>query len=119
MWISEIQAEAGLPAFEPNETTFVTEQNAYAIWQVAGDECELLSIAVKASERGKGIAKELMLRSHKELFALGVKTFFLEVRASNAAAISLYKKIGYRKIAERKNYYSNKEDAFIFSLDFT
>jgi ribosomal-protein-alanine N-acetyltransferase len=75
-----------------------------------------LSIAVKASERGKGLAKMLMEHCQKKLAVLGIKKYFLEVRESNAAAIALYKKFGYEKIAERKEYYSNKETAVIMQL---
>ena len=43
----------------------------------------------------------------------------LEVRKSNAAAISLYTKRGYKKAGERKNFYTNPaEDAEIMTLTF-
>jgi len=112
-WIKNIQAEANLPLWKPNSASWVLEQNAFVMWQIAGDECELLSIAVNAAERGKGYAKALMEHSHAELAKQGVKTFFLEVRENNAAAISLYEKLGYEKIAERKKYYADGECAVV------
>jgi ribosomal-protein-alanine N-acetyltransferase len=115
-WIGAIQKEAGLPLWKPNSTSWVFENKAFAIWQFAGGECELLSIAVKAAERGKGLAKTLMEHCQKKLAVFGIKKYFLEVRESNAAAIALYKKFGYEKISERKEYYSNKETAVIMQL---
>jgi ribosomal-protein-alanine acetyltransferase len=116
-WIGVIQKEANLPLWKPNSTSWVFDKKAFAIWQFAGGECELLSIAVKAAERGKGFAKMLMEHCNKKLSVLGIKKFYLEVRESNAAAISLYKKCGYEKIAERKEYYPNKETAIIMQLN--
>jgi ribosomal-protein-alanine N-acetyltransferase len=41
-------------------------------------------------------------------------TFYLEVRASNSAAISLYEKVGFRPYGRRKRYYSHPtEDAIL------
>jgi len=114
-WIKVIQSEAGLPLWKPNSTSWVLEHSAFAIWQVASDECELLSIAVNAAERGNGYAKILMEHSHKELAKQGFKKFFLEVRENNTTAISLYKKFGYEKIAERKKYYADGECAVVFT----
>jgi len=115
-WIGAIQRESGLPLWEPGSASWVVEQSAFAIWLITGHECELLSIAVKAALRGKGYAKVLMEHSQKELAKQGVKKFFLEVRESNATAISLYEKLGYKKIAERKKYYSDGENAVVMRL---
>jgi ribosomal-protein-alanine N-acetyltransferase len=116
-WIAAIQSEANLPLWKPNSTSWVLEKKAFAIWQAASDECELLSIAVKPAERGKGLAKTLMEYCHSELAKLGIKKFFLEARESNIAAISLYEKLGYKKIADRKKYYANGEAAVIMVLN--
>jgi len=114
-WIGVIQSEAGLPLWKPNSASWVLGQNAFAIWQVAVDECELLSIAVNVADRGKGYAKALMEHSHKELAKQGFKKCFLEVRENNTAAISLYKNFGYEKIAERKKYYVDGECAVVMT----
>jgi len=114
-WIGVIQRDAGLPLWKPGSTSWVLEQSAFAIWQVASYECELLSIAVNATERGKGYAKDLMEYSHKEFAKQGFKKCFLEVRENNVAAISLYKKFGYEKIAERKKYYADGECAVVMA----
>ncbi|MCL2208163.1 MAG: ribosomal protein S18-alanine N-acetyltransferase [Fibromonadales bacterium] len=101
------------PQWQPSSTSWVLDKKAFAIWQMAADECELLLIEVEESERGKGFGKMLMEHCHKELAAQGAKSFFLEVRVSNVAAIALYEKLGYEKIAERKKYYADGEDAVV------
>jgi ribosomal-protein-alanine acetyltransferase len=113
-WIAAIQSKANLPLWKPNSTSWVLRKKAFAIWQVAGDECELLSIAVEPAERGKGLAKMLMEYCCSELAKRGVKIFFLEARENNVAAISLYKKLGFEKFAERKKYYADGEGAIVF-----
>ena len=112
-WIAAIQGKANLPLWKPNSTSWVFERNAFAIWQAAEDECELLSIAVEPVEQGKGLAKMLMEHCHREFAGRGIKKFFLEVRENNSAAISLYRKFGYEKIAERKKYYPDGETAIV------
>jgi ribosomal-protein-alanine acetyltransferase len=117
-WIAAIQSKANLPLWRPNLTSWVLDKKAFAIWQAAGDECELLSIAVEPAEQGKGFARMLMAHCHKELAEQGFRSFFLEVREGNAPAISLYKKLGYEKVSERKKYYDNGENALIFKYYF-
>ncbi|MDR3001871.1 MAG: GNAT family N-acetyltransferase [Fibromonadaceae bacterium] len=110
-WIAAIH-----PLWKPNSSSWVLDKKAFAIWQTASDEAELLYIAVEASERGKGLAKTLMERCHKELIAQGIKKFYLEVSETNISAVSLYKKLGYEKIAERKEYYKNGETAVVMKF---
>jgi ribosomal-protein-alanine N-acetyltransferase len=116
-WIATIQSKANLPLWKPNSTSWILDKKAFAIWQVTGDECELLSIAVEPAERSKGLAKMLMEYCCNELAKRGIKKFFLEARESNVAAISLYKKLGFEKLAERKKYYADGEGAIMFALN--
>jgi ribosomal-protein-alanine N-acetyltransferase len=42
----------------------------------------------------------------------------LEVRQSNASALTLYKKLGFEVMGTRKNYYTKPdEDAFVMALE--
>ena len=48
----------------------------------------------------------------------GVTNIFLEVRASNASAIHLYEKYGFRQISVRKGYYTKPlEDALVMKRE--
>jgi len=43
----------------------------------------------------------------------------LEVRPSNTAAVTLYKKLGFAEIGRRPNFYSfPREDALLMRIDF-
>ena len=46
----------------------------------------------------------------------GVETMNLEVKTTNAAAISLYKKMGFEQCGIRKKYYHNRDDAMLMAL---
>jgi len=115
-WMASIQKASGLPFWKPNSTSWVVDKKSYVIWQKAGNECELLSVATKEDLRRKGFAKKLMEYSQNELKKLRIDKFYLEVRESNSAAISFYQKLGYEKISERKNYYEDTETAVVMSL---
>lgn len=64
-------------------------------------ECEIEHIAVKKSERNKGVGKKLMSLTDN------YKKIFLEVREGNQSAITLYEKCGFIKTRVRKNYYKS------------
>ena len=70
--------------------------------QMIIDEIEITNLAVKADFQKQGIASLLM----ESLFPF-IGSIFLEVRASNIAAIKLYEKFGFSKFNERKDYYHN------------
>ncbi|MFA4858532.1 MAG: ribosomal protein S18-alanine N-acetyltransferase [Candidatus Margulisiibacteriota bacterium] len=73
------------------------------------DEAHIINLAVNPLYRRRGIAAALVQHVLKD-----AKSFFLEVRKSNTAAIKLYEKIGFQVIDERKNYYAdNQEDALV------
>jgi [ribosomal protein S18]-alanine N-acetyltransferase len=77
--------------------------------QVAPDEREILNLAVHPEYRRCGIAKSLLGRAME--VARG--HWFLEVRESNAAAISLYRSLGFEAAGRRENYYSAPAEAAI------
>jgi ribosomal-protein-alanine N-acetyltransferase len=83
----------------------------FLLWRpVAGDETEILNLAVAESARRKGVAASLMQR----LIALRPGEYFLEVRASNTAAQSLYEKLGFFRDGLRRAYYHRPvEDAVL------
>jgi len=67
----------------------------------------ILTIDISPSHRRKGIAQRL-LREIEDIFKeKGVTTLRLEVREDNIAALRLYRKLGYKKIARLKGYYGN------------
>lgn len=79
-------------------------------------EWELENIVVAAEAQGKGIGTQLMEELCARAQQAKSQSVFLEVRESNVAAISLYRKLGFQQTGRRKSYYSNPiEDALLFS----
>ena len=80
---------------------------------IVGDG-EITNVVTKASARGKGFGKQMLLKLLEEGSAMGVEAFTLEVRKSNAPAIGLYEKLGFVTEGVRKNFYEEPtEDALI------
>ncbi len=92
----------------------------FILTRCAADEAELLTIAVDPDFQRMGVASLLICAAEKELKKNAVISFFLEVRCDNAAAIACYLKLGFEKIAVRKNYYiddsGSKIDADVFRM---
>ncbi len=65
----------------------------------------ILTIDVSPAYRKKGIAQKLLQEIEKTLKEKGVRTSYLEVREDNIAALRLYQKLGYKKVARLKGYY--------------
>lgn len=88
--------------------------------QTVMGETDMMNVAVHPDYRRKGIAEALILSLIKGLETeMDSHSLTLEVRASNAPAISLYEKLGFEQIGLRKNYYRNpKEDARILKKVF-
>ncbi|MFX1485882.1 MAG: ribosomal protein S18-alanine N-acetyltransferase [Promethearchaeota archaeon] len=75
----------------------------------------VVSIAVEDAYRGYGVGFELMERAMNEMKEGGASEYILEVRVSNAPAISLYKKLGFEVSSVVKRYYQDGEDAYIMA----
>lgn len=87
-------------------------------WTVSG-EIHLMNIAVRPSQRRKGMGYHLMKGMIESGAAQGVRVIWLEVRPSNTAATKLYSALGFREVARRPRYYvDTKEDAVIMALEF-
>jgi ribosomal-protein-alanine N-acetyltransferase len=73
----------------------------------------VMNVAVDPDLRRTGIATTLLLQL-LERVGDGSARFTLEVRTSNAPAISLYERFGFRSAGTRRRYYQdNGEDALI------
>ncbi|MTI44676.1 ribosomal-protein-alanine N-acetyltransferase [Roseibium hamelinense] len=77
----------------------------FLITRVAGDEAEVITIAIDPRHRGRGIAKKLMQDGMFRLYGERCASLFLEVDSSNEPALLLYRSLGFRQVGERKGYY--------------
>lgn len=83
------------------------------------DEGYIANIAVYPNERKKGVGTALLERVFSLARDEGLSFVTLEVRVSNSAAISLYKKLGFNKEGVRPNFYRGPdEDALILTKRF-
>ena len=85
--------------------------------EVAG-EVEIHHLVLLPEEKRKGYGEFLLKETLGYVFGKGANSVFLEVRRSNVAARSLYRKIGFKEVGIRKNYYDSPiEDAFVMKLE--
>jgi ribosomal-protein-alanine N-acetyltransferase len=84
-------------------------------WLVA-DECHILNVAVHPTMRRMGIGGELMTEAIAESKAKNIHLITLEVRRSNLAARTLYRKLSFEERRLRRNYYGVGEDAIVMEL---
>lgn len=83
----------------------------FILSRVVADEAEILSVAVNAARRGKGLARRLLDLHLRRLAGLGVRAVFLEVEEGNAPALRLYRRAGFREVGRREGYYRESRGA--------
>lgn len=86
----------------------------FALASVIPPEGELESICVAEAYQRQGVARRLFEVLSGDLRGNGVSELFLEVRASNAAALGLYAALGFEEKGRRPGYYTApQEDAVL------
>ena len=92
----------------------------YAVLWCILDQGELANIAVRPEDRGSGLGAHLLEEVLSVCRARGVASLYLEVRASNKAAIALYERFGFQDVGRREGYYQNPtEDARVMEVVLT
>ncbi|WP_170562841.1 GNAT family N-acetyltransferase [Ruegeria atlantica] len=98
----------------------VGNAKSFALFQVIGDEAELLTIATHPNFQRQGLARACMQEWHSKSKFLGATRAFLDVAADNLPAIALYENSGYRACGLRKAYYlrenNQKIDAIVMEI---
>jgi ribosomal-protein-alanine N-acetyltransferase len=97
------------------------ELAGYMILSAGAGEAHLLNLCVAPSVRGTGVARMLLDGALVEARLLRAGRLFLEVRPSNARAVDLYRKNGFRTIGKRPGYYpadEGREDALVMVRHF-
>ncbi len=89
----------------------------YLVLSSVLDEGNIDNVAVAPAFRRRGIADALVTDAVRRARAEELAFLTLEVRASNAPAIRLYEKHGFREVGRRRNYYEKpREDAILMTL---
>ena len=81
-----------------------------------GGQGDVQTIAVAPAARGMGLGRGLMHALITESRRRGVSELFLEVRADNPIARSLYRSLGFEEIGLRPRYYRHGIDAVMMRL---
>lgn len=120
---ADLVAEIHLACFEPAWSAadiaahlapplsigFIAEDGAgpigFMIAREVAEEAEILSLAVVASARRRGVAAALLGALELAAIRRGARTIYLDVSADNDAAVALYRSCGYRDHGRRAGYY--------------
>jgi ribosomal-protein-alanine N-acetyltransferase len=89
--------------------------DGFVLARVAGDEAEILTLAVAPQARGRGLGRALLQAVISRAAEQGAASLFLEVGADNPAALALYAGLGFTRVGMRKAYY-NGGDALVLRL---
>jgi [ribosomal protein S18]-alanine N-acetyltransferase len=86
----------------------------YMVAWVVADETHLANLAVAPGARRRGVAQKMLDDLTAESERRGVRMIVLEVRRSNVAAQTLYRRNGFYTTMIRREYYrDNREDALV------
>ena len=75
------------------------------------DEAHITNVAIDPAYRGQKIGRAMMCRLIEIVRELGATAMTLEVRPSNAAAVTLYEKLGFKSAGLRPGYYEDNGEA--------
>jgi [ribosomal protein S18]-alanine N-acetyltransferase len=111
----------------PGSTAFLArlgspvEMVGFIVGQLAADEAEILTLGVRADRQRHGIGRKLVEALARAVKKAEARRLFLEVAAGNAAALGLYKSLGFQEVGQRKGYYEKPagpaEDALTLALN--
>jgi ribosomal protein S18 acetylase RimI-like enzyme len=88
--------------------------NAIVLFRPRSLIARLYSIAVAPHMNGRGIAPMLLAAAEAAAFARDCRAIRLEVHVTNHAAVSRYRKSGYREFGRIRRYYDDGADALRF-----
>ncbi|MEV4562382.1 ribosomal protein S18-alanine N-acetyltransferase [Nonomuraea sp. NPDC049419] len=86
---------------------------AYAGLAAAADQADVQTIAVLEKHQRNGIGSAMLTELLAEARRRGAREIFLEVRADNPRAQSVYRRFGFEEIGTRRRYYDDGTDAIM------
>lgn len=88
----------------------------FVIARVIVDEVEILSIGTHPGQRRRGVAQRLLLHALRHAVVVGARIAHLEVGEDNPGAIALYRRIGFRRVGRRPDYYRRADRTRVAAL---
>jgi ribosomal-protein-alanine N-acetyltransferase len=106
------------PRISPHEHPQSVRVLGYAGFWLIVDEAHVCTLGVHPDWRGRGLGELLLAHLLDHAIKVGAAVATLEVRVSNVAAQSMYRKYGFVPAGLRRRYYSdNNEDAIIMTTE--
>lgn len=97
---------------------------AFGVLVLAPGEAQILNLSVVPDNRRTGLGRAMLKRFLSAARERGAEQCFLEVRASNAPAIALYRSEGFVTVGRRDGYYpltatTVREDALVMRRELS
>jgi len=122
-WTQAAWLRALDPAASPRRIALAAIEPAYgkllgfAVASLLPPQAEMETIAVAKEAQRRGIGRALLQALADQLGSEGIGDLWLEVRASNQAALAFYRSAGFAQTGRRKNYYRDPgEDGLLLTL---
>jgi ribosomal protein S18 acetylase RimI-like enzyme len=74
---------------------------------------QIQNVATAPAFRRQGVAERLLTGVFLQCRAHDFESAWLEVRVTNAPAITLYERFGFTAVSRRTRYYADGEDALV------
>lgn len=81
-------------------------------------EAQLVDIAVRPQDRGRGFGRALLDGAVLAARSWGSSQMTLEVSAANEPALRLYRRAGFQIVGRRPKFYNDRSDAILMDLPF-
>ena len=105
------------PVNTEDRESYINNLAGYSVLRLLGPEAEIENICVSPDMRRNGIGETLMRKMIQTALTEKASVIFLEVRAGNTPARTLYQKLGFKELYVRKGYYRDPtDDAIIMQL---
>ncbi len=88
----------------------ITSDHGFAMLQIIPPEAELITISILPNARGHGHGRALLNLAVDTAQSAGATSVFLDVDATNKAAVTLYQSSGFTEFARRAGYYAPPDD---------
>jgi ribosomal-protein-alanine N-acetyltransferase len=109
----------GLLAVPEGYSVPETDLAGFVLVRLAAGECEVLSLAVGEAWRGRGVGRGLLDAAIDRARTAGATVAFLEVAEDNPAAQGLYRKLGFRVVGRRNDYYKRSHGPAVAALTYS
>lgn len=110
-WAAYEMNDSSKRAVSPEDAKLI----GYAGGWIVDGQVQVLKVATDPAYRLRGIAQELLAHIARDARDLGATEMTLEVRLSNTGAHAFYERLGLKRIGVRPRYYSDREDAVIYT----